>query len=60
MKEWMEFGEYIFKVLDMSITAGCVASIVVLVRQLLRRAPKKYSYLLWLVVAFRLVMSFFV
>ena len=42
----------------MSITAGCVASIVVLVRQLLRRAPKKYSYLLWLVVAFRLVCPF--
>lgn len=45
-------------ILDMSITAGCVASIVVLVRQLLRRAPKKYSYLLWLVVAFRLVCPF--
>ncbi len=42
----------------MSITAGCVACIVVLVRQLLRRAPKKYSYLLWLVVAFRLVCPF--
>ena len=45
-------------ILDMSVTAGCVASIVVLVRQLLRRAPKKYSYLLWLVVAFRLVCPF--
>lgn len=42
-------------ILDMSITAGCVAAVVILVRQLLKRVPKKYSYLLWLVVAFRLV-----
>lgn len=42
----------------MSLTAGCVTAVVILVRQLLRRAPKRYSYLLWLVVAFRLVCPF--
>ncbi len=43
------------KVLNMSITAGYVILAVVLIRLLLRRAPKKYSYLLWSVVLFRLV-----
>lgn len=42
----------------MSLTAGCVTAVVILARQFLRRAPKKYSYLLWLVVAFRLVCPF--
>lgn len=39
----------------MSIIAGyCVLAVLVL-RWLFRKAPKKYTYLLWLVVAFRLV-----
>ena len=46
------------KILNMSLTAGCVTAVVILARQFLRRAPKKYSYLLWLVVAFRLVCPF--
>lgn len=41
-------------VLNMSISAGYVILAVLLARLLLRRAPKKYSYALWLVVAFRL------
>lgn len=41
-------------VLNMSITAGYVIAAVLLIRLLLIRAPKKYSYLLWSVVGFRL------
>ncbi|MFC5703279.1 M56 family metallopeptidase [Cohnella faecalis] len=43
------------KVLNMSITAAYVILAVLLIRLLLKRAPKKYSYLLWVVVLFRLV-----
>lgn len=43
------------KVLNMSITATYVILAVLLIRLLLKRAPKKYSYLLWTVVLFRLV-----
>ena len=42
------------QVLNMSLTASYVILAVLLVRLLLRRAPKKYSYALWSVVAFRL------
>lgn len=44
----------LIRVLNMSLTAGYCILAVLIVRLLLRRAPKKYSYLLWLVVAFRL------
>ena len=47
------------KVLNMSITASYVILAVLLVRLCLRllfpEVPKKYSYLLWIVVAFRLI-----
>lgn len=46
------------QILNMSFTAGCATAVVILARQFLRRAPKKYSYLLWSVVAFRLVCPF--
>ncbi|MBQ4564096.1 MAG: hypothetical protein IJA58_06425 [Lachnospiraceae bacterium] len=43
------------QILEMSIIAGyCVLAVLVL-RWLLRKAPRRYTYLLWLVVAFRLV-----
>lgn len=41
-------------VLNMSLAASVVIAVVLLARLLLRRAPKKWSYLLWSVVAFRL------
>ena len=41
-------------VLNMSVAASVVIAVVLLARLLLRRAPKKWSYLLWSVVAFRL------
>lgn len=43
------------KILNMSLTASYVIAAVLLVRLLLKRAPKKYSYALWLAAAFRLV-----
>lgn len=42
-------------VVKMSLTAGCVVPVVLLIRLLLKKAPKKYSYLLWSVVGFRLL-----
>ncbi len=46
------------KVLEMSLTASYVVLAVIVVRLLLKRAPKVFSYLLWLVVLFRLVCPF--
>lgn len=42
-------------VLDMSITASYVIALVVLLRMLLKKAPKTFSYMLWIVVLFRLL-----
>ena len=41
-------------VLNMSITASYVIIAILLIRLLLARAPKKYSYWLWSAAAFRL------
>ena len=43
------------KVLNMSLTAGIVIVLVLLVRLLLKNAPKIFSYALWAVVLFRLL-----
>ena len=45
-------------VVNMSITASCVAISVILVRLLLKKAPKIFSYILWAPVLFRLVCPF--
>ena len=42
-------------VLRMSLAGAATAGFVVPIRLLLRRAPKKWSYLLWLPVLFRFV-----
>lgn len=42
-------------IVNMSLTASYVIAVVLLVRLLFKRAPKKYAYLLWAVVLFRLV-----
>ena len=42
------------QVLEMSLTASYVILAVLAVRLLLKKAPRKYSYLLWSVVGFRL------
>ena len=46
------------EILNMSITASYVILFVVLIRLLLKRAPKIFSYLLWSVVFIRLVSPF--
>ena len=43
------------RVLKMSLTGGLVILAVLVLRLLLRRAPRKYSYLLWAAAAFRLL-----
>ncbi|WP_035213457.1 M56 family metallopeptidase [Desulfitobacterium hafniense] len=50
--------ELFLKVLNMSITGSAVILCVVLMRFLLRKAPKVFSYALWSVVLFRLVCPF--
>ena len=39
------------KIVEMSLTAGIVILVVMFVRLLLRRMPKSFTYVLWLVVA---------
>lgn len=43
------------KVFNMSLTAAVVILAVLIVRVLLRKAPKIFSYVLWLAVLFRLI-----
>ena len=43
------------RLLNMSLSAGAVIVLVLLARLCLRRAPKKWSYLLWAAPAFRLL-----
>ncbi|ABX42684.1 M56 family metallopeptidase [Lachnoclostridium phytofermentans] len=43
------------KIVDMSLTASVVIVFVLLARLLLKKAPKKFSYFLWIVVLFRLI-----
>jgi beta-lactamase regulating signal transducer with metallopeptidase domain len=51
-------GRLFLEILNMSITASYVIIIVVLVRLLLKRSPKIFSYVLWSVVFIRLVSPF--
>ena len=48
-------SELFLKILQMSISASYVILAVLLLRLILKRAPKKFSYLIWSVVAFRLI-----
>lgn len=50
--------ELFLSVLNMSLTASYVILFVILVRMLLKKAPKVISYALWAVVAFRLIVPF--
>lgn len=52
-------GETIFlKVLYRSMVAGWIVLAILLLRVLLKRAPKIYSYLLWMLVLYRLLCPF--
>ncbi|MFA7149361.1 MAG: M56 family metallopeptidase, partial [Syntrophomonadaceae bacterium] len=48
-------SNYFITVLNMSLTASYVVLAVIIVRLLLKRAPKIFSYALWAVVLFRLL-----
>ena len=52
------FDRLYMGVLDMSKTAAMVITVVLLVRLLLKKAPKVFSYALWAVVLFRLLCPF--
>lgn len=52
------FNTLFLKILEMSLTAGIVIMMVLFVRFLIRGLPKSYAYMLWIVVAFRLVVPF--
>ncbi|MCJ8007126.1 M56 family metallopeptidase [Lederbergia wuyishanensis] len=51
-------NELFLSVLNMSLTASYVILVVMLIRLLLKKAPKVISYMLWGVVAFRLIVPF--
>lgn len=51
-------SQLLIEILNMSLSASCVALIIMLIRLALRRVPKIYSYALWAVVFFRLVCPF--
>ena len=42
-------------VLDMSITASYVAIAVIIIRFIIKKTPKSFSFAIWIVVLFRLV-----
>lgn len=46
------------QIINMSIISSCVILFVILIRLLLKEAPKIYSYILWLVVFLRLIFPF--
>lgn len=49
------FEDFFMSVLNMSITGSIIILAVMLLRLLLKKAPKKYSYFLWYVPFFRLI-----
>ena len=57
-EETDRMGRFFLDVVNMSIGASCVILVVLLLRLVLRRAPKKFSYLLWSVVGLRLCCPF--
>lgn len=52
----MKVLEIVFeKILQMGVEAAFVIAAVLLIRMLMKRFPRKYAYLLWLIVGIRLV-----
>ncbi len=51
-------SEIFLSVLNMSLTASYAILLVIIIRLLLKKAPKLISYALWAVVAFRLIIPF--
>ena len=46
------------EILNMSLSAGCAALVVIILRLLMKKAPKKYAYMLWAIVFFRFIFPF--
>ena len=51
----MGWYEFLPRLLNMSLTASLIILAVLIIRMLLKRAPKMFSYALWAVVLFRLL-----
>lgn len=51
----MAWHSWFPKILDMSLTGSVVICVVLLLRLILKRAPRVFSYALWAVVLFRLL-----
>lgn len=51
----MSFYTFMPKLFNMSLTASVAIVLVILLRLLLKKAPKVISYALWIVVLFRLL-----
>lgn len=47
--------DFMLRLIDLSKTGIVIILCVILIRFLLKKAPKKYSYFLWIIVAFRLM-----
>ena len=47
-----------YTVLNMSITSSIIIALVIIIRLLFKNLPKKYSYILWSVVGFRLCVPY--
>ena len=54
----MDVDQMMITLLNMSITAGFAALLVMALRLLYRRLPKRFSCVLWLVVIFRFLCPF--
>ncbi|MBQ8015456.1 MAG: hypothetical protein IJ264_04640, partial [Clostridia bacterium] len=55
----LDFIEQVFNTfINMSITGAYIIIAVILVRLLLRKAPKIFSYILWIIPALRLILPF--
>jgi len=50
--------EVFTKLLNMSLTASILVLLVIILRLVLKRAPKKYVCILWALVALRLICPF--
>ena len=48
-------GDCFLQILNMSVTAGFCIAVILLIRLVFCRAPRKYLYALWLIAAFRLI-----
>ena len=49
---------FIEMLLDMSIAGAFIAAVIILLRIPLRKAPRRYSYMLWAILGIRLLCPF--